>query len=191
MQSTFLRDKQALAIAESQPIPVGKMVINLFKNPTYMLSVLCITNVMFVIIGLQFWAVQYGTVVLKEDPTYVYILFALTVITSPCLGAIVGGIVTTKLLGSYKNDNALVLCFVVYLLFTAACIPCPFINDFTVFIIILWVAIFMQGFIEPIMMGIILSSVTDIERPAASSLSILLEMLFGMLPAPYVYGLVY
>jgi hypothetical protein len=41
------------------------------------------------------------------------------------------------------------------------------------------------------MMGIILSSVSDIERPAASSLSILLEMLFGMLPAPYVYGLVY
>ncbi len=76
MQSTFLRDKQALAIAEGQPIPVGKMVINLFKNPTYMLSVLCITNVMFVIIGLQFWAVQYGTVVLKEDPTYVYILFS-------------------------------------------------------------------------------------------------------------------
>ena len=41
------------------------------------------------------------------------------------------------------------------------------------------------------MMGIILSSVSNIERPAASSMSILLEILFGMLPAPYVYGLVY
>lgn len=79
----------------------------------------------------------------------------------------------------------------VYLIFTASCIPCPFLDDYLIFIIVLWVAIFMQGFIEPIMMGIILSSVTDIERPAASSLSILLEMLFGMLPAPYIYGLVY
>lgn len=41
------------------------------------------------------------------------------------------------------------------------------------------------------MMGIILSSVTEIERPAASSISILLEMLFGMFPAPYIYSLVY
>ena len=120
-----------------------------------------------------------------------YITFSLTVITAPCLGAVVGGLVTTKFLGSYKNDNALVLCFVVYLLFTASCIPCPFLDNYLIFIIVLWVAIFMQGFIEPIMMGIILSSVTDIERPAASSLSILLEMLFGMLPAPYIYGLVY
>ncbi len=52
-----MRDKQALAIVDKQPLPVGKMIINLFKNPTYMLSVLCITNVMFVIIGLQFWAI--------------------------------------------------------------------------------------------------------------------------------------
>jgi hypothetical protein len=47
-----MRDKQALAIADPQPIPVGKMIANLFKNPTYLLSVLCITNVMFVIVGL-------------------------------------------------------------------------------------------------------------------------------------------
>ena len=47
----------------------------------------------------------------------------------------------------------------------------------------------MQGFIEPIMMGIILNTVTPIERPTASSLSIFIEFL-GMLPAPYLYGLI-
>jgi MFS family permease len=156
-----------------------------------MLSVVCITNVMFVLIGLQFWAVQYATIVLKAEMSFVYLTFSGTVITAPCLGAVVGGAITTKFLGSYKNDNALVMCFVVYLIFTACCLPCPFFDNYVVFIIVLWVAIFMQGFIEPIMMGIILSSVSDIERPAASSLSILLEMLFGMLPAPYIYGLVY
>jgi len=49
----------------------------------------------------------------------------------------------------------------------------------------------MQGFIEPIMMGIILNFCSPVERPTASSLSILLEMLVGMMPAAYVYGLVY
>lgn len=49
----------------------------------------------------------------------------------------------------------------------------------------------MQGFIEPIMMGIILNTCSPIERPTASSLSILLEMMIGMMPASYVYGLVY
>ena len=137
-----MRDKLSLAIAEPQPIPVGKIILNLFKNPTFMLSTLCITNVMFVLIGLQFWAVQYATVVLKADANFVYLSFSGTVITAPCLGAVVGGAVTTKFLGSYKNPKALVLCFIVYLLFTACCIPCPFINNYIVFIIILWMAIF-------------------------------------------------
>ena len=52
LQKSFERDKQALAIVDPQPIPISKMVANLFKNSTYMLSVLCITNLMFVIVGL-------------------------------------------------------------------------------------------------------------------------------------------
>jgi MFS family permease len=146
---------------------------------------------MFILTALQYWATQYASVVLKGDPATVHITFSATVITAPCLGAIVGGAVTTKYLGSYTNRKALTLCFIVYLLFVAFCIPCPLMNNYTYFIILMWLAIFMQGFIEPIMMGIILNTVTPLERPTASSLSILLEMLFGMLPAPYVYGLVY
>ena len=119
------------------------------------------------------------------------ITFPLTLITAPSLGNVVGGLLTTKFLGSYKNDNALALCFVLYSLLSASCIPCPFINDYETFIILIWLAAFFYGFILPILMGIILTSVTEIERPAASSLSILFEMLFGKFPAPYVYSLVY
>ncbi len=117
--------------------------------------------------------------------------FSITVITAPCLGAIIGGSITSCLEGGYNNKNALYICFIVYSLFMGACIPCPFINNFRIMIIVLWVAIFMQGFIEPIMMGIILNTCSPIERPTASSLSILLEMMIGMMPASYVYGLVY
>ncbi len=112
-------------------------------------------------------------------------------ITAPCLGAIVGGLSISCLDGGYNNKNSLFICFIVYTLFMGACIPCPFINDFKILIIFLWVAVFMQGFIEPIMMGIILNTCSPIERPTASSLSILLEMMIGMMPASYVYGLVY
>ena len=109
-------------------------------------------------------------------------------ITAPCIGAVIGGIITTKCLGSYTNRKSLSLCFIVYCLFMLFCLPCPWIDDYYIFIVFLWLAIFMQGFIEPIMMGIILNTVTPIERPTASSLSILIEMGIGMLPAPYLYG---
>ena len=191
LQGTYMRDRQTLAMLDNQALPVSLMVWNLLKNPSYMLSVLAITNVMFVLIALQFWAVQYGIVVLNADPEYVKLTFSATIITAPCLGAIVGGLITSRLEGGYNNKNALFLCFIVYLLFCAFCIPCPFINNYTLFLSIIWVAIFMQGFIEPIMMGIILNFCSPVERPTASSLSILLEMLVGMMPASYVYGLVY
>jgi MFS family permease len=120
----------------------------------------------------------------------VELTFSATVITSPCLGAVVGGLVTTKYLGSYTNKKALVLCFVMYCLFVLWCIPTPLVNDYTLFIILMWLAIFSQGFIEPIMMGITLNTVTPIERPTASSIANLIQMGVGMLPAPYLYGIV-
>jgi MFS family permease len=116
--------------------------------------------------------------------------FSAVVITAPCIGAVAGGVITTKFLGSYTNKNALVLCFVVYCLFMAFCIPCPLVDSYSVFIGLTWLAIFMQGFIEPIMMGIILNTVTPLERPTASSLAILIELAAGMLPAPFLYGVV-
>ena len=126
---------------------------------------------------------------MKEDAEFVYISYTATVLTAPCIGAIVGGLVTTKLLGSYTNKKALVLCFIAYLLFVIFCIPCPLVNDFKLFIGLLWAAIFMQDFIEPILVGIILNTVTPIERPTACSLFIFIQFL-GMFPAPYLYGLI-
>jgi len=57
LQGTYMRDRQTLAMLDEQALPVSLMVWNLLKNPSYMLSVLAITNVMFVLVALQFWAV--------------------------------------------------------------------------------------------------------------------------------------
>ena len=171
-------------------LPITSIVKNLFLNPTYMLSVLSVTNIMFILTALQYWSTSYGINVLKGQKDFVEISFSLTVITSPCLGAIIGGLVTTKYLGSYTNKKALTLCFLMYCLFVVFCIPCPLVSDYYFFISLMWFAIFFQGFIEPIMMGIILNTVTPFERPTASSLAIFIQMGIGMLPAPYLYGLV-
>ena len=161
---------------------------NLFLNPTYIFSVLAITNIMFILTALQYWSTPYGINVLKGQKALVELSFSATVITSPCLGAIIGGVITTKYLGSYTNKKALSLCFFMYCLFVIWCIPTPLVNDYILFIALMWLAIFSQGFIEPIILGIYLNTVTPIERPAASSLGIFIQMGIGMLPAPYLYG---
>jgi MFS family permease len=75
-------------------------------------------------------------------------------------------------------------------LFCLFCIPCPFFSDFKLFYGFLWLAIFMQGFIEPIMTGIILNFCTPLVRPTASSLMTFIEITQGMMPAPTIYGVI-
>jgi MFS family permease len=122
------------------------------------------------------------------DTDTIVISFSISVLAAPVLGAIVGGLFTTKYLGSYTDKRALGLCFLVYCLFVAFCIPCPMVDNYWAFLALICCAVFMQGFIEPIMMGIILNTVTPIERPSASSLLIFVEFMLGLLPAPYLYG---
>jgi MFS family permease len=75
-------------------------------------------------------------------------------------------------------------------LFALFCIPCPFFSDFNLFYAFLWLAVFMQGFIEPIMTGIILNFCSPLVRPTASSLMTFIEITQGMMPAPTIYGLI-
>jgi hypothetical protein len=52
----------------------------------------------------------------------------------------------------------------------------------------LWTIIFAFGYIEPLLMGIMLNMVSPLERSTAISVTTFLMMTFGPLPAPYVYG---
>lgn len=58
---TFTHGHQSMSILDPQALPIGIIVKNLLLNPTYMLSVLAITNVMFILTALQFWTTQYAT----------------------------------------------------------------------------------------------------------------------------------
>jgi MFS family permease len=110
------------------------------------------------------------------------------IVTSPSLGAVTGGIVTDKCIGSYADKRALVMCLFVYLLFVLICISGPFVNDFILFFVVLWLAVFTQGFIEPVMMGIILNCVSPIQRATASSVATLIMTGGGYMMGPILYG---
>lgn len=99
------------------------------------------------------------TVVLLADRDIAFILVALTVISSTTIGAFTGGILTTKLLGSYTNPKTIYLCLVMFSIMTFASLPLSFLTPSMVYVFIglVWLIMFCHGFIEPIMTGILLN----------------------------------
>lgn len=172
-----------------QVLPVGRIILNLLINPSYLLCVLSMTNMMFVLTAQQYWAADYMMVVLDGDDNTVILLFALTILSAPAVGALLGGFITTKI-GGYTNPRALIMCFILFLLMTAGCVPMSYVDSIYAFSVCVWFIIFTQGFIEPVFTGILLNTVSKAERATASSVSIFLMMTFGLLPAPYAYGLI-
>lgn len=116
--------------------------MNLLVNPSYIASTLAIANVLLLLGALIYVVPSYSKDVLKADETLVSIMFMVAIITSPSLGGIAGGIVTDKCIGSYTDKRALWLSTFVYFLFVLLCIPGPFINNFFLFFVIMWLAVF-------------------------------------------------
>jgi MFS family permease len=106
------------------------------------------------------------------------------------VGSILGGVLTTKL-GGYTTKSAFILVLCVYLLLLVASLPISFVHSIYLFGSCLWLVVFVFGFTEPILTGIMLNMVSPPERSTAISVTIFLQMIFGLLPAPYVYGLIY
>jgi hypothetical protein len=73
----------------------------------------------------------------------------------------------------------------------AASLPISFVNQYYLFGVFLWFIVFVCGYTEPILMGIMLNMVSPPERSTAISVTTFLMMTFGVLPAPYVYGAIY
>lgn len=147
------------------------------------------TNLKFIVTGMQFWVPHYMKVVLGAEEGMVFILVAVTVISATSFGALSGGVITTKYLGSYTNKRSVFLCLFMLAILSAACLPMSFVANPFIFTGCVWVVMFCHGFIEPIFTGILLNSVGPEEGATASSVLIFMQMILGFLPAPYVYGL--
>ncbi|CDW85639.1 major facilitator superfamily protein [Stylonychia lemnae] len=170
-------------------LPLGRVVYNLLLNPSYIFSIISMTNICFIVTGLQYWATYYMINVLNGKETQVNLLYSATVITGPAVGALSGGIFSTKFLGGYTSSKAIYFCFITFLCLIVVSIPMPYTDNIFIAMGLVWLQLFFGGAIEPNLTGIILNTVSAIERPTASSFAILFYNVFGYLPAPYFYGL--
>lgn len=175
-------------------IPIGTIICNLMKNCSYLMCVTAITVLMFVQTANIYWATDYMKVELngraEGQSQIIDIIFLICILTAPFVGSILGGVLTTRL-GGYTTKPAFVLVLGVYLLLLVASLPISFVNSIYLFGSCLWLVVFVFGFTEPILTGIMLNMVSPPERSTAISVTIFLQMIFGLLPAPYVYGLIY
>jgi MFS family permease len=175
-------------------IPIGTIICNLMKNCSYLLFVTAITVLMFVQTANIYWATDYMKGELKGraegQASVIDLIFLICILTAPFIGSILGGVLITKL-GGYTTRGAFIMVLCVYLLLLVACIPISFVNSIYLFGSCLWLVVFVFGFTEPILTGIMLNMVSPPERSTAISVTIFLQMIFGLLPAPYVYGLIY
>lgn len=113
IKGTFVRDKQTLAILDEQILPVKTMVWSLLKNPSYILAVISIANVMTILIAIQFFAVDYSIYVLKAEPDFVRLSISGLLITAPLLGSLLGGLIISCFEGGYTSPKALPICLFV------------------------------------------------------------------------------
>lgn len=122
--------------------------------------------------------------------TTVFTCFGIVTITGPVLGVVIGGNITTKL-GGYNSKKSLYLSCILAISCLLFAAPIPFVKNFPLFLTLLWFLLFCGGAMLPCMTGIMLNTVEVNQKTTANSLANLWYNLFGLLPAPYVYGAIY
>jgi len=114
---------------------------------------------------------------------------AITCITGPILGALIGGL-TLMYYGGYNNKKSQAIVLLVSWLGVVVAIPIPFVSGMYSFGIFTWTLFFCGGFIFPAFAGMMLSTVPYKLRGSANSLAQFSYNCFGYMPAPFIYGLI-
>ena len=127
---------------------------------------------------------------LGAGETQAFTTFGIVSITGPVVGVIVGGSVTTAL-GGYSAPKTMYVALGLACFCLLCAAPIPFINDFWLFTVLLWLLLFSGGFILPPMTGIMLATIDARLKTTANSLANLIYNLGGYLPGPFIYGAVY
>jgi hypothetical protein len=112
-------------------LPIKTIIFNLMNNASYLLIVLAIAVLMFVQTANIYWATKYMKIELhgEESASTVDLIFLLCILTAPFVGAIMGGIVTTKL-GGYTTRGAFIQVLIIYMILMAACLPTSFVKEY-------------------------------------------------------------
>ena len=160
------------------------------SNIPFILIVIANSFIFFILTGIQYWVTDYLLTELKGDISTVHITFGIVSITGPVIGVIIGGNVTSSL-GGFRAKNSLLLAILIAILCVASALPIAFINDFWIFVLLLWFLLFFGGFNIPCLSGIMLECIDTKFKATGNAVANLSYNLIGFLPAPSVYGFVY
>jgi MFS family permease len=122
---------------------------------------------------------------MSNADTFKYFIF--TCITSPILGAILSGHVSTKTGGYHSNKTLLYALFAGFGTIMAA-VPMTKMDDPLNAILCVWIILFFGAFMLPILTGVMLTTVDQEYKAHANSMANMSYNLLGYLPAPTIYG---
>lgn len=166
-----------------------EIVSLLMSNKIYTFVMLSICCLLFVVTGIQFWITDYMRIILQIEERTVYITFSIVCISAPTMGVILGGYLIENL-GGYTDKRALDSCFKISIMAAVCGVPLPLVNNFPIFIILIWLLLFFGGSIVPGLTGIMLSSIPPNYKEVANSHTHFCYNLIGYLPAPFLYGFI-
>ncbi|CRG99371.1 sugar transporter, putative [Plasmodium relictum] len=169
-----------------------KEVKKLLKNRLYIIITLGMSNLYFVVTGIQFWITEYMSVVLLTEKIKIVTVSTLCFLTSPTSGVWFGGFVC-DLFGGYKNTNYSKTIKVATAFAISACIfgiLSAHLNNFILFSISLWLCLFTGSALVPVAVGMLLSCVDNHQKSLSSAVSQVIYNVFGWFSAPLLSGII-
>lgn len=147
-----------------------------------------LTVIYFIVSGIQFWINDYlENVLFIESKSMRLYLFGVICSTSPPLGIIIGGFITTYI-GGYESKRAPLIPIIGSMIVSLFANFIIITNNIPAFSFFLWIYLFFGSLILPTLTGIILCSVPKEFAGSASALSTFIYNIFGKFPSPSVYG---
>ncbi|CAG9480507.1 sugar transporter, putative [Plasmodium vivax] len=169
-----------------------KEVKKLLNNKLYIIITLGMSNLYFVVTGIQFWITEYMSVVLLTEKMKIITVSTLCFLTSPTSGVWFGGFVC-DLFGGYKNTNYSRTIKVATAFAISACIfgiLSAHLNNFVFFSVSLWLCLFTGSALVPVAVGMLLSCVNNHQKSLSSAVSQVIYNVFGWFSAPLLSGII-
>jgi len=174
----------------------------LFRTRMYIVLTLALTVLYFVVTGIQFWAAKYltesreaGGIGAPKRTTL--IAFAVTSLTAPTLGVILGGSLTDHY-GGYKDldgsnrapARTLRMCTGFCVTGVILALPVLFSRNFWIVIASIWLVLFFGGAMLSPAMGVCINAVSTDLRSLSSATSTVVYNLLGYALSPWACGII-
>ncbi|ANQ07273.1 Uncharacterized protein PCOAH_00017570 [Plasmodium coatneyi] len=185
--ATYIMEKKTNVLRKTL-----KEVKKLLHNKLYIIITLGMSNLYFVVTGIQFWITEYMSVVLLTEKMKIVTVSTLCFLTSPTSGVWFGGFVC-DLFGGYKNTNYSRTIKVATAFAISACIfgiLSAHLNNFFFFSISLWLCLFTGSALVPVAVGMLLSCVNNHQKSLSSAVSQVIYNVFGWFSAPLLSGII-